>query len=302
MRIALHVRSGPATGQRFVLRRGQSARFGKTDWSDYAFADDAQMADVHFEVHCDSSSCSLRALTDSLPTLVNSKPVTTAALLHGDLIRAGQSEFEVILDSATIETTTAEARPTVVASQPKEDLPPLAKKYGLSADGVAVAEQCFIAVDMPKKLLALNLVLDAVRWQAHQLPKPQAVAWACQCVRRVSGFSALPSVQQRAVMAAEAWARDPSEENRKKAAAMIDETKVEDVGGALAVAAGWSGGSLAPEGQEIVPPDEMITGRAVFTALLITSYLDGPAPSANDRMRSYLGLTAPAEPSDQRGV
>ncbi|MCC6512259.1 MAG: FHA domain-containing protein, partial [Pirellulaceae bacterium] len=207
MRIALHVQSGPAAGRRIVFRAGQTASFGRTDWSDYAYPDDRTMADVHFELHFDGQGCLLRGLAANAQTLVNGQVVEQAVLKHGDLILAGQSTFQVLMDNAAFETAIPLASAVALAATPDkvEDLPKLARQFGLSPEGIVVVKQCTLGKEVPDKLLQAELVIDAVRWQAHRLPKQQSVAWGCACAKGLPNLASLTEEQQAAIAAAEAW-------------------------------------------------------------------------------------------------
>lgn len=67
---------------------------------------------------------------------------------------------------------------------------------------------------------------------------------------------------------AENWVRETEEETRRAAldAAMGAETKTPGVW--VALAAGWSGGSMAPADTASVPPPPFLTARAVNAAIL----------------------------------
>ena len=100
------------------------------------------------------------------------------------------------------------------------------------------------------ELLALELHVDAVRFLAYALPKREAVWWACQCVRSVAAEAdELPGLQ-----AAEAWVRDPSEENRRAAMEAAESLEFGSPDAWAAVGAFWAEGSLAPPDAPVVPP------------------------------------------------
>src|SRR4051812_46357060 len=63
---------------------------------------------------------------------------------------------------------------------------------------------------------------DAVRFLAYALPKREAVWWACLCARTASGANP-PAPIRAALNAAEVWASDPSEENRRAAMPAAEE-------------------------------------------------------------------------------
>lgn len=120
-------------------------------------------------------------------------------------------------------------------------------------------------------LLELRLVQDALKLQARLLPARYAVAWLCQCARDQS----LGDDDKLGASLAEKWLRDPSESNRRVAYDFAFNNGFKSLGAWLAVAAGWSGGSLAPASQEEkVPPPEHLTAVAVVAAINQLAALD----------------------------
>jgi len=83
---------------------------------------------------------------------------------------------------------------------------------------------------------------DALVFGAYLLPRREAVWWACQCVRAISG-EAPPDA---ALKAAEAWVRDPEEATRRAALELGNAGDKARASTWLARGAGWSGGSISP--------------------------------------------------------
>ena len=103
------------------------------------------------------------------------------------------------------------------------------------------------------------------------LPKRYAVAWLCQCARD----QPLAIEDKAGAALAEAWVRDPGEEQRRAALDFANAGEYRSLGAWIAAAAGWSGGSLAPAAQEVaVPPAEHLTARAVVAAINLMAALD----------------------------
>src|SRR5207302_301373 len=86
-----------------------------------------------------------------------------------------------------------------------------------------------------------GLLPDAVRFLAQVAPKREAVWWACRCARSVAGAEP-PAQAAAALKAAEKWAADPSEDNRRAAQAAAEAAGAETPAGCAALAAFWSGG------------------------------------------------------------
>lgn len=127
---------------------------------------------------------------------------------------------------------------------------------------------------------------DAVAFLAHGLPKREAVWWACLCVR-----SALGDPHQARDLEilglAEAWVQDPSDSNRRAAMAAAEASEFKTPACWAAVAAFWSGGSLAPADLPEVPPADNLTGKAVVAAVMMAVAVGDPDKMA-ERYRQLL--------------
>jgi hypothetical protein len=127
--------------------------------------------------------------------------------------------------------------------------------------------------------------LDGLRFLAHALPKREAVWWACRCIRQVPG--AKPSAA--ALQAAENWAADPSEDNRRAAWTAAEAAGLDTPAGCVAAAAFWSGGSLGPADVAAIPPGERLTAQGVAGAIMLAAVLTEPA-QATEKHRQFLAL------------
>lgn len=120
-------------------------------------------------------------------------------------------------------------------------------------------------------LLVAGEAPEALKLLARLLPKRYAVAWLCQCARD----QPLAIEDKAGAALAEAWVREPSEENRRAALEFASAGEYRSLGAWIAAAAGWSGGSLAPATQEVaVPPAEHLTARAVVAAINLMAAQD----------------------------
>ncbi len=120
------------------------------------------------------------------------------------------------------------------------------------------------ALDFARKLLAPGRRFEAVVYIAYLLPRREAVWWGCQCVRAISGNKA-----DDALLSAEAWVREP-EETTRRAALNIGWTRDARIATTwLALAAGQSGGSIAPEGAHPVAPPAQATALDVKAAVIL---------------------------------
>jgi len=119
-------------------------------------------------------------------------------------------------------------------------------------------------LDFARRLVARAHRFDAVVYTACLLPRREAVWWGCQCVRALQG-----NRTDDALLAAEAWVREPEETQRRAA---LEIAASSDTGVAttwLALAAGQSGGSIAPEGAHPVAPPPHATALDVKAAVIL---------------------------------
>jgi pSer/pThr/pTyr-binding forkhead associated (FHA) protein len=97
MRVVLEIRSGIDAGRSVLLRRGEELRVGRSEWADLACRDE-KMSRVHFKIYADRLACYVEDLQSSNGTLVNDTPVGNAVLRNGDIISAGQTQFQVRIE------------------------------------------------------------------------------------------------------------------------------------------------------------------------------------------------------------
>lgn len=107
---------------------------------------------------------------------------------------------------------------------------------------------------------------EAITFSAYLLQRRKAVWWAHECARSV--LHLLTDQDRQMLVLAEAWVREPEEEQRMQAldGGMACDSKTPGVW--VALAAGWSGGSMAGPGLPGVPPPPHLTPRAVNAAVL----------------------------------
>src|SRR4051794_4580304 len=135
-------------------------------------------------------------------------------------------------------------------------------------------------------LLAQALFEDAVRFVAHALPKREAVWWAWVCARRASGESP-PAKIGAALQATEKWIAQPNEDNRRAAMDAARTAEFGTAAGCAALAAFFSGGSLAPANAPVVPPGEHMTAKAVAGAVLLSALAKEPE-KAPEKFRAFV--------------
>lgn len=294
--LILEVVSGPAAGRKLHLKAGQAARIGRTEWADFAVGDDRALADIHFAIECDGQGGQVRDLSGAAGTIVNDEPVQgTARVTSGTTIKAGQSQFVVHFDGAGISaplrsTFSPQTKSPTSSTAPAEpavaDAPALCEKLSLSPAAVALAKPGMSAASFAEALTQSKQFADALRVVAFTLPKPRAVVWGSQMIRSIPEAQWRP-VDEAAIKAAEEWAHEPSESLRRAAQSAADGTKMQTAAGWLAMAAFWSGGSLAPADLPPVPPGESLTCQAITGALLLVAAV-APVSKMSSRFEAFL--------------
>jgi hypothetical protein len=304
MQLTLQITAGPHAGRKVLLRSGQIARIGRTEWADFSFPRDADLAEIHFAVQCQLQGARLRKLAADKPLSVNAKEVTEAELVAGDTIEAGQSKFVVSFDGQAAPSSGASSMATITgasfvatgtaaaaaAKQSEKNQEPtaleIAEHLQLGDDSKAIAATVKTGPELVGALAAKGMFAKAVRVQAHLLPKRHAVWWGACCVTAACGDTLLPA-DADAKDASEAWVKDPSEQRRRACEATAAQTKFDGPGSWLAMGAFWSGGSLMPPEMSAVPPDDKLTGQAVTSSLMIAA-VSGDPTKAKDRYKTFL--------------
>jgi hypothetical protein len=121
-----------------------------------------------------------------------------------------------------------------------------------------------------KRLAAAGKPDHAVGVCAYVLPRREAVWWGCTSARTLVADK-LPT-DPVGLLLAEAWVREPTEQNRRIALDFGTGAASNEPLTWLALAAGWSSGTLA---STPFPVPAYMTARAVRVALLISSRIAG---------------------------
>jgi hypothetical protein len=127
-------------------------------------------------------------------------------------------------------------------------------------------------LDYARHLLVSTRPAQAIALLAYLLPRREAVWWARQCVGAILGSRA----DDAALRAAEAWVRAPEEENRLAA---LEAGAAGDQNAAttwLALAAGWSGGSMCAPDKKPMPAPIWACAKAVNAAIMVAASVGDP--------------------------
>lgn len=158
----------------------------------------------------------------------------------------------------------------------------LLKEFELSDEE---AVQCLVPGTAPRvsieNLFNAGHFLDAVKLLAHGLPKREAVWWACLATRAVH-TPETDATNVDALIAAEAWAKQPTEENRQRAKVLGEKTGHKTPAGWAATAAAWSTGSLSEPGEPEIPVPHFMYAHAVAGSVSLAAVLSDPdSPEKN---------------------
>ncbi|MCO6454587.1 MAG: hypothetical protein J5I93_04645 [Pirellulaceae bacterium] len=291
MQVIVQITGPQGYRQQVQLYNGQVAQFGRTDWADFSFPNDAAMAELQFLLDCTRGLCQLKNLDEDQGTRLNGQPVKEALLRTGDRITAGRTQFEIQLEGVPQPPSRdqqQQAEEQAAQAKPKDQRTTLqiCEYLDLEPDARALAKDGQTPDQLLELLTDKDLFAAAVRLQAHLLPRREAVWWGCRCVEATYG-DGLPAADQKAVLAARQWALQPGEETRRAAEQAANATKLDSGGAWMALAAFWSGGSISEPTLPEVEPDARLLGQALTGALLITaSYADPSA--APQRYRNFL--------------
>ena len=111
-------------------------------------------------------------------------------------------------------------------------------------------------------------VNPAIIFAALALPKRESVWWGCLAIR---GMGRLDESTREGLRLAEAWVRNPEEDERRAAGEFAEAEYFEGAGAWIAFAAFTTSGSLAPAGLQAVPPEPEVSGKCVAMAIMLAT-------------------------------
>jgi hypothetical protein len=115
-----------------------------------------------------------------------------------------------------------------------------------------------------------GLIEAAIKLCAFSLPGRELVWWACRCTAHTEGGTAAEG-EIAAREAAEHWVRQRDEDARYASMAAARHIGFKSPHAWSAVAAFWSGGSIAPRGKPAVPPPGHLAGTAAHGAIMLAA-------------------------------
>lgn len=138
--------------------------------------------------------------------------------------------------------------------------------FPLARDDVGIDASNESSLDFLRKLVAEENWEAAVSYCAYLLPRREGVWWGCQSLRRLQ--PQLAPKDAAALDVAEAWVHEPEEPRRHAALNLGSQGDTRSPATWMALAAGWSGGSIAPaHGMVPAAPDQ--AARAIRAGLMI---------------------------------
>jgi hypothetical protein len=290
MKVTLQILTGPETGRKIHLKSGQLARFGRTEWSDFAFPYDDQMAEVHFSVETKSNAVLLVDLSEGSGLQVDGKSVTNGSLKTGQKVKAGNMVF-AITNETPFDTlgagAIAETQQTITARPIAELASKVCNVADLSETAQTLCDETVEVIPFLHRLCERELFPDALSVLATWLGKRKGVWWAVDCVE--SACSDRLQSQADLLESTRKWVLEPTEDNRRSVADAADSTDSTLPACWVARAAGWSGGSLTPPELPVVPPAEHLTKQGILAGLSLAAPFISPAKTL-ENYRQFIEL------------
>jgi hypothetical protein len=139
---------------------------------------------------------------------------------------------------------------------------------GAAADMAGTPREAESPLDFLARLLASPTPEDAVSFCAYMLGRREAVWWACACHRLLGQPAA--GEDEKALLTAEAWIREPEEHRRRAALELGRYGNHAFAGTWLSLAAGGAGGTFIVNGQAGPPVPADMTAKMARSAVLIS--------------------------------
>src|SRR5580658_10041419 len=166
------------------------------------------------------------------------------------------------------------------------DLETVVSRAALPPEADAALQGCTEIGDALDRLEAAGFAAEAVRVLAHALPKREGVWWACMCATNTTPPD-LSEEDQLARESAELWVRQQKDDMRRTAMTHAEAAGFMTAEAWTAIAAFWSGDSIAPLGQPATPPLPEQTGTAVAAAVTLAS-VRGDGKLFAERLKRFL--------------
>ncbi len=258
-----------AADRRMLLRAGQEARVGRSEWVEMSFPEDASLAQEHFVVRCGNDAL-VEVLDQQHSLVVDGNPVNQLSISgqRDDSMQfvAGCTHFAVVWSAeiAPAEISSdrcCRADAADVSLDHSEAIADVVKKMALSKDAAALAVSPDQRVQFLERLVDAKLDDDALRFIAGILPVAEAVRWAATspCADQDESEPLTSDIWR--------WIESGQQTDRRQVHRSLAAAAPSKRLQWLAEAVVYSGGSLAPDGQPVITPPPHLSAIAVLTSI-----------------------------------
>lgn len=161
-RMILSVMWGPQAGLKVALAPGQRLRVGRTELSDVVIPRDDQLLAVHFELHHDGAACTIRDLGGKAGVRVGGLRVTEGEVAHGAWIRAGSTDFRLLIEGGAPRRKTIADDETPLARQAREEAAARAARAADALVEIARTERLHAVLDASRDDRILELLACSI--------------------------------------------------------------------------------------------------------------------------------------------
>ncbi|TWU56284.1 DUF6931 family protein [Rubripirellula reticaptiva] len=253
---------------RLLLRVGQEARVGSSEWVELSIPDDQSIALEHFVVRCGSDAV-VEVLGEQQTLWVNGDGVERFTLSdrcdQKTEFLAGQTSFSIRWSPDLVPKVKEPAAKDEPSDAPVVDdnfrIGEVATRMKLShtaIDLLQTPDRCSLYL---QRLIDAGLADDAIRFIAAALPAVVAVDWA------IVSSGLIESAKDPLLDAMLAWTSTGGEADRRVVAEQLKKVvEPSNVVKWISQAIVLSGGSLARDDQPMIVPPKHLCGIAILTA------------------------------------
>lgn len=162
----------------------------------------------------------------------------------------------------------------------------LSETAKLGEDARALLREAHDARGYLAALVDAGQLVDAIRFLAHRLPTREAICWAWSCARRIAG-SSRPAEHQAALRATARWIQQPTDEHRRPMLAIAEQAGLASPAGCAALAAFFSGGSIAPPDAPAVAPPLDAAAQLIAGSVILAGVVTEPE-KAPEKYHSFI--------------
>lgn len=256
--------------QNLVVRPGQTAKIGRSEWADLSIDQDSCLADEHFVVAYDSVP-TVRALP-AADLEVQGENTNDIEVVDGLVFQAGTTTFSLRISDAckTQSKVDSEAQATDAAQEENHlfKLPySLLQKLKLTSSfrEQNTSESCFVISDCLDASESIQDLCNCTKLIASLFSKSSAVA----IVKMYLALVGRP-LSSTAAKVIEDWRLANIDDSRGEVAKLVQDCTDRDHEYWCLRAVEWSGGSLGPPEHEVVPPPEHLFPLSLAVAVQLS--------------------------------